>query len=194
MVLSVFHKDICLMISSRIQWKLRLTFRCLSSSDWLHFFFGTLLHGIVAEIWELKSWQTTVKSWQFDNKKIVRHMNYWHLFRQDVSYWFSIVHVTPWNLVLQKLIIAQLVKVCLTFVETEGPLSCLGDPATVLYIETRIHSVTLRQILYYPTVYALFSQVVSSLDIFRLKFYKHFRSFQCVLYVPPITAVFILSP
>jgi hypothetical protein len=83
--------------------------------------------------------------------------------------------------------------------EPETSLPCSQVHATGPYPESDESSphlptlVLLGPFWYYSPIYALVFQVVSSLKVFRQKFYMHLSSFPCVLRALSIVSSFIWS-
>jgi len=61
---------------------------------------------------------------------------------------------------------------------------------------TYSHPISVRLFWYFPPIYACVFRVVSSLQVFQLKYCMHFSSVPCVLHVPPTSSslIWYLNP
>jgi hypothetical protein len=64
----------------------------------------------------------------------------------------------------------------------EGSLPCSQDPATASILESDEFSSDPHPISLTSITYALISIVVSSLQVFQLRFFMHFSSPMCAIY------------
>jgi hypothetical protein len=110
----------------------------------------------------------------------------------------SISWIIPWNGVFHdKIIVAQLSNPP-PIMEPEGPLPCLQEPATALYLDhmSPVHTLIFCFFKIHFNIILPFACLQSGLFVSSswLKFYMYFSSSTSVLHTPPISSSWFHHP